>query len=137
MIHSRTYYELMLERTNDPIKAEEARRGIAYWDRKEGKPAPRECRVTPREINPSPNSTWLAEWLERAAPWLRKHRDVSEGTNKAPHVRLLADAPIAELASETRLVFVRTVAGQDMHNVRFPSRALKMQAVRFIEERQG
>lgn len=131
MRHSRLFLELLAERTKDPLKAEAARVEIAKIDKRE-RTATR--RVSPREIAPAAEP-WLDAWLAKAAPYLVSHKQEERNEEERRHVRLIAGAPVADLAGETRLRI--NLHGSGMHEVFFPSKVSRDRALSFIQSRQA
>jgi hypothetical protein len=128
--HSRAFWQILAERTTDPAKKLEAEKALKSYEAAER----RESRtVQPAAFTPG-DELWLNEWLERAAEWLVVHFQEQREEEERYHVRLRANAPAAQLATETRLRISRHHGG---YEVLFPCKASRAHAVAFLQARIG
>ena len=132
LTHSRVYYELMLERSKDPAKLEEARCALAQLDGI--KPERGSTEIRPTAAAPVLDASWLSQWLDRALPWASVHSNFNNGREHW-RVRLLMGAPLEDLANETRLRLTKGNSRNDV-NVVFPSKAHREFAIAYIDARK-
>jgi hypothetical protein len=93
-------------------------------------------RVASGEIEPVESALWLDVWLERAKTWLAVHACGYINRPGKFRVRLLAGAPLDELASETRIRITHRHTEAENHNeITFPNKAALQRAIDFIQDR--